>query len=409
MGHTIESLLSMLEAGLKGITTQTTLGSSILEPEQFDKFVRAMQKKTVVLPRARLQVMDSRKVDIDRIAFVDRVLGVPPTEGTAKSTADFVAPSFGQHQLESEYMQGVIGITDQTLRNNPERAGLMDTIMEMAGERAGIDVEELGIKGDSGSSDPFLALNDGWLKLTRRRVVEATNAAYDDGSTASFSTGVGVTTATVYYDNVPITGGTFQIYTTSTSGTLVADEDGDGIIDEQATSGISGTIDYESGKVVLAGLTASTDYYVKYTAKSFDKTATEYPENGFSLLLEAIPKEYFTKPDEWMIACPWPVFYGYIERLRARGTALGDEYQTNPAAGGMMAVPYGGVPVVYVPNMPLHQAWLTQPDNTIYGVFHEITAETEREAKAKRTDLILDAETDYQFEEPEASVVMDIV
>jgi len=409
MAYTTEQLLAFLDAAIKGLTTTTTLGASVLEPQQFDRFVRVLQHKTVVLQRARLQIMDSNLVDIDRIAFAKRIMGPPPTEGQAKSEGDFVSPDFAQHQLIAADMQGVVGITDKMLRRNPEKKGLMDTILTMMAERAGLDIEEQGIKGDTGSADPFLALNDGWLKLARRNVVEDAFAAYDDVSTPSFSTAVGETELTVWYDDVPITGGTFEIYTTSTSGTLVADEDGDGIIDQVAASGISGTIDYESGKIVLTGLTASTDYFVKYTVDSFDVDATSgvlYPENMFDKMIEVVPKEYFTRPGEWEINVPWKVLKAYRNILKARGTALGDEYQMS--GNGRVRVPYEDVWIQYVPNMPTNRAWLTHPDNTIYGVFHEVEVEQEREAKKKRTDVIIDCETDYDYEEREATVVARI-
>lgn len=404
MAYTPDEIMNRLEAAIKGITTQTIVGDTVLEPYQFEKYVRVLQKKAEILSRYRLMVMQNPIVDIDRIAFSSRVMGVPPTEGEAKSTSDFVSPSFAQHQLISKRMQGVVSVTDQALRNNPERQKLMDSILTMMAERGGLDIEEQGINGDTGSSDAFLALNDGWIKLARRRVVEDSLAAknYDDVSTPSIVTGAGETTAIAYYDDVPITGGTFEIYTTSTSGTKVADEDGDGVIDEVGGSGISGTIDYNSGKVVLAGLSASTNYYIKYTVVTFDRDASSgklFPMNMFDRLITVIPKEYFRVPRDWDINVPWWVLDAYRDQLQSRGTDLGDRYMTD---GNDNVVPYKNVNVRYVPNMPENQAWMTHPDNTIYGVFVKVYLEQEREAKAKRTDIIIDTETDYSYEEFEA-------
>lgn len=403
--YSIEKMLQNLEAAFKGITTQTTLGATILEPYQFDRYVRVLQHQTVILQSYRLMIMENPIVDIDRIAFSDRVMGPPPAEGQAKDEADFVSPSFAQHQLIAKRMQGVVSITDQMLRNNPERAGLAGTIIDMMSERGGLDIEEQGIQGDTDSSDPFLALNDGWLKKTRRTVVEDADAAYDDVATPSFTTGVGETELNVWYDKLPITGGTFQIYTTSTSGTLVADEDGDGVIDEVAASGIGGSIDYESGLVQLTGLTASTAYFVKYTAESFDADATSgvlFPENMFDGLIKVIPKQYFRVPSQWDINVPWWVMKAYRDILKARDGDFGASYQVS--GSGAVRIPYEDVFIQYVPNMPKNKAWLTHPDNTIYGIFHEVEMEQEREAKKKRNDIIVDTETDYEFEEHEATV-----
>lgn len=405
----IQKIIARLDAALKGITTTTVAGDAILEPAQFEKYIRLLQHQTSVLPIARLMVMTSHTQDIDRIGFTSRVMGVPGTEGQSKDEADFVSPTFEQRQLIAKEMQGIVSVTDSLVRRNVEKQGLMNTILDLMAERSGLDIEEQGINGDTDSSDEYLALNDGWLKQTRRRCVEDSldRKDYDDDTTPLFETAVAETTQTLFYDDVPITPGTWQIYITSTSGTLHGHDDGNGVIVEDNSSGISGTIDYSSGKVVLAGLTAETEYFTKYTVKTFDLDASSgvlFPENMFNALIEAIPKPYYRRPNEWKICVPWWVLDAYHELLRARGTDLGDSWQQN--AG--VELPYKGLKIRYVPNMPNGKAWLMHPDNTIYGVFHEVEVENEREAKKKRTDVIVNAETDYGFEEPEATVVADI-
>jgi len=407
MSYSQEQLLGMLDGAIKGLTTVSTLGSTILEPQQFDRYVRMLQKKAVLLPRVRMQVMDAPIVDIDRIAFTTRVMGPPAAEGTGKSTSDYVAPTFVEHQLEACEMQGVVGVTDKMLRRNPERQALMNTILDLMAERTGLDIEEQGINGDTDSGDTFLALNDGWLAKTRRRCPEDAAKAYDDLTTPSFSTISAQTTAIVYYPMLPILEGTFELWeveTDSSHGTLVADEDGDGVLDEVASSGVGGTIDYESGMIVLTGLTPSTDYAVKYTANAFDNTDSNYPENAFDQAIRVLPKQNFRTPSEWLLCVPWHVLKAYRDRLKARESSLGDQYQQ----GAGDSAPYEGITILYVPNMPQNRLWLTHPDNTVYGIFHEVQMETERQAVAKRTDIIVNAETDYGFEDPEASVVVEL-
>lgn len=405
MPYSNEELLAMLDSAIKGITVTNTLGNTILEPQQFDRYVRQLQNKTVLLPQCRLQVMESHVVDIDRIAFSSRIFGPPATEGQSLSESDFVSPEFAQHQMTAQELQGIVSMTDKMLRRNPERQALMNTILDMMAERGGLDIEELGIKGDTLSADPFLALNEGWLKLTRRRVVEKTNEAYDDGAVPYFTTGAGETTKKVAWNNVPIKPSTFELWESPTgTGTKVAVDDGAGNI-TPVGSGVGGTIDYESGVVNLTGLTAVEDYGAVYTAESFDKTAAEFPENMFDLLVKVIPKSYYRTPAEWKINVPWYIIKAYRDRLKARYTSLGDEYQKN----GGVSVPWEGLTVQYVPNMPINKpGWLMHPDNTMYGVFLEVQMEQEREAKKKRTDVIINTETDYAFEEPEATVVADL-
>jgi len=400
---TNEQILARLDAAMKGITTTTTAGDSVLNETQLKRYIRMLQKKTVVLPEARQVIMDSNVMDIDQVGFAGRVLRPAAAEGSALSQSDWASPTFSQNKLTAVEAQGIVSITDKLMRRNIEKPGFENTLVDMIGERTGIDLEELGLSGDTGSSDPYLAINDGWLKLARRTVPEVTDAAYDDASTPLFSTGVGETTQDVLYDKVPIEAGTWEIYTTSTSGTLVGHDDGNGVIVQDAASGISGAIDYESGAVSLEGLTASTDYFTKYTAQSFDYDGDDFPEDMFDAMIYAIPKPYFMRRPEWRIYVPFWVEDAYRNKLRARGTALGDSAQT----GGARLV-YKDVPVVYVPNMPNGRSWLTHPDNTVYGIFHRVELEREREAKAKRTDFVVNMEVDYNYEEEEATVKAEI-
>ena len=82
---------------------------------------------------------------------------------------------------------------------------------------------------------------------------------------------------------------------------------------------------------------------------------------------------------------------------------LGDSAQT-----GDGTLRYKGIPVVYVPEMQENKIFFTNPDNTVYGVMRAITMETEREAKAQRTDFINSLRVDFNYEEPEAALVADV-
>ncbi|MCP4569886.1 MAG: hypothetical protein GY841_20085 [FCB group bacterium] len=405
-----DMITARFNAAFKGLTDVAQLGATILEPQQFKKYVEMLQIDTVILQRARQMIMDSHTVDIDRIAFNDHVLGAPAAEGAEIAQEDFAAPDFAQHQLIAFEVQGVVGITDKMLRRNPERKRLTSTILRLMSKRTGVDMEYLGIQGDTDSSIELLAQGDGWLKQTRKRVVEDAAKLYDDDAVASFATGAGETEATVFYDNVPVTRSTFEIYTTSTSDDLVAHDDGEGEIVEDNASGIEGYIDYLAGGIDLTGLTASTSYYVKYTAKSFDIDAasgTLWPENMFDVMLESIPDETFKNPEKWYINVPRHVMKAYRNILKSRGTPLGDMYQTSGAAKKVLA--YDDVWIRHVPNMPSNRAWANMDDNSVYGIFHEVNIESERKALQKTTNVITNAEIDFGFEEPEASIVAEFV
>lgn len=393
----------------KSMATTATMGAAALLPaEKAARYVRKMQKKTVILPEARFMSMKSKERDIDSVFFTGKILKPPPAEGDPVLPADFSGVSTDQQKLTAVKAISVVPLTDDVLEENIEREVYTSTLLDLIAERVGIDVEQWGINGDTGSSDPLFALNDGWLKLAGRRVSEI---AADEQSDTFATGGAETTQAIDQHEFVPFikynTTGYFRLATGAYPGaggdTIVARDNGDGTIVQVSASGISGTIDYNSGDITLEGLTVSTTYFWNQTPKQFDKAAADFPSNAFKLLLEATPKPYLRNRADWRYYCPFDIEDAYREELIARETALGDMAQT-----GDGALRYKGILVVYVPEMADNKIFLTNPDNTVYGVMRAITMETEREAKAQRTDFINSLRVDFNYEEPEAALVADV-
>jgi len=142
----------------------------------------------------------------------------------------------------------------------------------------------------------------------------------------------------------------------------------------------------------------------------FDPTADTYPENMFNAMLAGIPKEYLSNISGWRYWVNWEVENGYRDLLKARGTALGDTVYTT---GGKLA--YKGIQIERVPMLerakatgvggPGDVAILGYPNNHVWGVFHKVTIEREREAKKRRTDFILTLEVDAGYEDENAVIV----
>jgi len=398
---TNEQLLARLDAAFKAAITTTIAGTAILNPTQFNRYIRAMQNKANVLASVRQVTMDTNIYDVDKVGFASRIMGAPVTEGTQRDVATYgVAPAFSKVRLTAVEAQGVSGITDKLLRRAVERGDFENTLVDMMGEKAGIDLEELGLKGDTDSADTYLALHDGWLKLAGRYCQELTNDDISD----SFTTGAAETTQSVDHgqEGVPVKPGT---WTLSIAGpTQHAHDNGVGVIVQDAASGISGTIDYNSGHVELAGLAVATAYTYDYDVVAFDITDVTYPENMFECMLQAVPKAYFPDPGQYNFIVPWTIENLYRSLLKSRGTQLGDEAQTK--SGGLA---YKGVPLLVNHNLPETRSLLSHPDNMLYGVFHEVQLERQRDALAKRTDFILNTEVAFDYEEAEAAVVAIIV
>lgn len=318
MTYSNDEILARLDGAFKSITVDD-LGDSVLAPEKFNQFIRAMQARTVILPEARFIEMNSHVTEIDRVGFTGRVLTVGNnSDGTQKvlEETEFSKPIFATNKLVAKEMQAVTAIRDRALRRNIERGGFEDTLVDLFGEAAGRDLEEWAIFAKEGSADALLSLTDGWIE-------KSANKIYGGG-----------------------------------------------------------------------------------TDKDFDPSANDFPENVLKALLDALPKEFLVNRAEWRFYVPYEIEDGYRDLLKRRGTALGDRAQTE--GGGLM---YKGIPVVYCPMLERASqdtgrvAMLQHPDNMVWGVFHEVTIEREREAKARRTDFVLTIEADCHYEDENGAVV----
>ncbi len=149
--------------------------------------------------------------------------------------------------------------------------------------------------------------------------------------------------------------------------------------------------------------------------QDFDPTANTFPENMFQAQLDALPKKYFSNPMDWVYFVDFTTDDAYRDILKSRGTQLGDRAQTERSP-----VYYKGIRVEYCPMLERtptmygnvdddeifgRVSLLVNPANMVWGVFHEVQVEPEREAKARRTDFVLTFEGDMQYEDPNAAVV----
>ena len=165
-----QDLLQRLDQSLKAITDVSQLSDSVLAPEKFDQFVRRMEDSTVVLPDARMIEMDSHTTEIDRTSFTERILRSGKKGGDRQTlgTDDFAAPKTWTNKLVVEEFQAVTSLSDPALRRNIEREDFTNTLIDLFGEAAGRDLEELAIFGDTEideNTDEVLAQIDGWAKL----------------------------------------------------------------------------------------------------------------------------------------------------------------------------------------------------------------------------------------------------
>ncbi len=160
----------------------------LLNPEQANTFIRKLLVAPSIIRQVRRVVMRAPTRKINKIQFASRILR-PAVSATALSSGDRSKPTTEQIQLDTNEVIAEINLPYDVIEDNIERGnigphvggsgdmtgGLKDTIMTLIAERAAIDLEELGLLGDTASGDPYLAQDDGWLKRLTANVVDASN------------------------------------------------------------------------------------------------------------------------------------------------------------------------------------------------------------------------------------------
>ncbi len=149
---------------LRKIDTGSLAGGGLLNPEQSREFLRMVFEAT---PFGQLHRKETRKVktgEVDKIAIGGRLLR-KKVENTDDGYRAGIATSKVPYATVAVRLPWEI--TEETLRENIEGQGFEDTVMQMMTTQLGIDLEDLHFNGDTASADPFVSINDGWLKLIR--------------------------------------------------------------------------------------------------------------------------------------------------------------------------------------------------------------------------------------------------
>lgn len=153
-----------------------------LNPEQTDRFIRTLIDQPTLLNAVRTVAMGAPQMKINKIGFGTRILR-PAVSATALAPEDRVKPDLGQVTLETKEVIAEVNIPYDVIEDNIEKGnvnvplqtgagGLHQTIVDLMAERAALDLEELAIQGDTTNlTDDYLALQDGYLKLSTANVV----------------------------------------------------------------------------------------------------------------------------------------------------------------------------------------------------------------------------------------------
>jgi HK97 family phage major capsid protein len=181
------SLLRKADLALADLTAN----GGLLQPEQSNTFIRKLLKTPTILPRVRVVSMAAPTRKLNKIGFGSRILRVA-VSATALAPSDRAKPTTSQLSMDTDEVIAEVRLPYDVLEDNIESAsaanneasntgpgGLRTTLISMIAERAALDLEELALGGDTASVDPYLALQNGFLKIasTSGNVVDYQNAA----------------------------------------------------------------------------------------------------------------------------------------------------------------------------------------------------------------------------------------
>ena len=187
-----ESLLKKADIAIADLA----LNGGTLSAEQGASFIRRLIKEPTLIKLCRVVEMTSPQRKINKIGFGARILR-RAASGVSLTPAQRSKPSTDQIQLNTKEQIAEVRLPYDVLEDNIERAttadngapntgpdGLRQTIIDLIAERAALDMEELGLLGDTNyvnqadvDDTAFLSQNDGWLKLaaTQGHVADAAN------------------------------------------------------------------------------------------------------------------------------------------------------------------------------------------------------------------------------------------
>lgn len=163
-----------------------------LPPTVARNFIRRLLKTPTILAQARVIEMPSDKYKAPRIEFASRILR-KATQGVALTQGQRSKPTTSEIELDAQEViasvfipydvmeeaveQANLGLTDaqrQSNNGNVPTDGIRDTIVELIAERAAVDLEELGLLGDTAYTNisdaddqAYLSMFDGYLKKAK--------------------------------------------------------------------------------------------------------------------------------------------------------------------------------------------------------------------------------------------------
>ena len=170
----------------KSMRSDMNSAGALLNPEQFNQFMRAAIINQTILNDASFRKMNAMQQVVSSTKVVGRVLqkGYDST-GATEDQLTAATIGFGKAELNSTKLKALTGILDDDKEDNIEREAFEQTLLTMMGEAVGVDIEALCVFGDESytssspaAKDPLFSTFDGWL-------TQATNTIQSSNKSSS--------------------------------------------------------------------------------------------------------------------------------------------------------------------------------------------------------------------------------
>ena len=148
------------ERSLNKVTTSDFSGGGLLNRQQFDEFFQIAQDSAQIMDQVRFERLQGPKQQIDRIGVGERLL----RGATEAQSGSLNNPNTESIDMDAVKMELPWEVSMETVEDTIEGEGTADILVEKFARQFGVDSEDLAFNGDESSGDPFLSINDGWIK-----------------------------------------------------------------------------------------------------------------------------------------------------------------------------------------------------------------------------------------------------
>lgn len=157
------------------LSMQTFLDSnSYLQMEQAKEFLVVMVDKSMLLKAVNTRALKSPTSRVNKIDMPGPILW-PGHEGVAVAEADKAMPTFADVDHAAKLFKGEVGASYEALEDNLEGEAFWNTIRGLTTKAVARDLEELGIKGDTSSTNRRFKQFNGLIKLATSHVADGLN------------------------------------------------------------------------------------------------------------------------------------------------------------------------------------------------------------------------------------------